>query len=79
MYDAKEFLSVKEFCEYFGFERHAIYRYIRDKKIFHIYPKFNNSPLWTFFRLYTEQNSLFKHFHSPNNNNKYIILIFIYL
>lgn len=34
MYDRKEFLSVKEFCEYFGFEKHAVYRYIRDKKIF---------------------------------------------
>lgn len=36
MYDGKEFLSVKEFCEYFGFERHAVYRYIIDKKIFAI-------------------------------------------
>lgn len=34
MYDEKEFLSVKEFCEYFGFDKHSVYRYIRDKKIF---------------------------------------------
>lgn len=36
MPENKEFLTVKEFCKYFDFEKHAIYRYIRDKKIFAI-------------------------------------------
>lgn len=34
MLEEKEFLTVKDFCECFGFEKHAVYRYIKDKKIF---------------------------------------------
>lgn len=69
----------KQFINFNSTNFNLFHTKIRENKIFHIYPKFNNSPLWMFLRLNTEQNSLFKHFHSPNNNNKYIILIFIYL
>lgn len=47
-------------------------------QIFHICPKFHNSMMWMIFPLIIGENRLSKHFHSPNNNNKYIYLIFIY-